>query len=508
MILPSVVKFRGRGQLILPIPIVLHRYCVFCAGIRVPPLTTVERISGQNELKSYHASMQTSIHYTNGVHFCYTAPMKSLLKKLLPESLLSFYHRAMAHFGAWRYGHPSKKMIVIGVTGTKGKSTTGNILWRLLTEAGYTVGLTGTVNYRIGDHEELTTNKMTMSGRMQLQHWLKRMVDAKCDIAIVETTSEGIKQWRHLGVHYDVVMITNLTPEHLESHGGFENYKQAKLELFRHLDRLKPKTITGREIPQVGVVNMDNEHGPSFAATGEYRKILVGESANNDIVLGAVRESLKGTDFAFNGLKAHVPLLGAWNAHNALMAIGAAHAVGVPLEKLATAAGTVEPVPGRMEFVDEGQPFSVIVDYAYEPVSLRLLYEFCRTLIEPDARIITTISSTGGGRDVGRRGPNGATAAELCDYVIVTDEDPYEDDPKEIIDQVAEGAIEAGAVEGENMWRILDRTEGIHKAISLAKPGDVVLLTAKGAEQKMCVAGDRKIDWDDRRVAREALQKS
>lgn len=431
--------------------------------------------------------------------------MKALLKKLLPQVALQAYHRAMAHVGAWRYGHPSREMIIIGITGTKGKSTTGNILWRLLTEAGYTVGLTGTVNYRIGDYEELTTNKMTMSGRMQLQHWLKRMKDAGCDIAIVETTSEGIKQSRHIGVAYDIAVFTNLTPEHLDAHGGFLQYKEAKLELFRYMDSLPAKVLDGREIEKVGVVNMDNEHGAAFAATGDFRKLLVGESANNDIVLGAVRERLQGTEFAFNGEKAHLPLLGAWNAHNALLAAGAAYAVGVPLADTAKSMSAVDPVPGRMEFVDEGQPFSVIVDYAYEPVSLRLLYEFCRTLIEPDARIITLISSTGGGRDMRRRPVNGATAAELCDFVIVTDEDPYEDDPQEIIDQVAEGALEAGAVEGENMWRVRDRAAAIRKAVGLARPGDVVLLTAKGAEQKMCVAGG-KIDWDDRRVARDAIQ--
>ena len=220
-----------------------------------------------------------------------------------------------------------------------------------------------------------------------------------------------------------------------------------------------------------------------------------------------VQETLKGTYFTLNGKKAFVPLLGSWNAENAAAAAGIAKAFDLSDEEIIAGLANVDPVPGRMEFIDEGQNFNVVIDYAYEPVSLRLLYEFCRKVVGPEKNIITLISSTGGGRDVGRRKPNGEVAGELCDYVIVTDEDPYDDDPQEIIDMVAEGVAAAGKVEGENFWRVLDRSEAIHKAVSLAHEGDVVLTTAKGAEQKMVLAGGRKIDWDDRKVMREALKK-
>lgn len=439
--------------------------------------------------------------------------LKKFLKKLLPSALMDAYYKGVARFAAVLYGNPSKKMIVVGITGTKGKSTTSNILWRVLTENGYTVGLTGTINTRIGDQDQLNTNKMTMTGRFGMQRILRDMYIAGCDVAIVETTSEGIKQFRHIAIAYDIAAFTNLTPEHLESHGGFENYKAAKMELFHHLARLPKKHLGHRmhaSAPRATSANVSSEHGEDFLAPGDHNKIRVGQpefGGDLDVTIDNVKETLKGTHFTLNGVETFIPLLGAWNAENAAAAAGIAKAFNLSDQDIAAALQKVEPVAGRMEFIDEGQDFNVVVDYAYEPVSLRLLFEFCRKVVGPDKNIITLISSTGGGRDIGRRKPNGIAAGELCDYVIVTDEDPYDDDPQEIIDQVAEGVAEAGKVEGETFWRVLDRSEAIHKAVSLAQEGDVVLTTAKGAEQKMVVAGGRKIDWDDRAVVREALRK-
>ena len=175
--------------------------------------------------------------------------IKEIIKKLLPKSALGFYHKFLARFAAIVYNNPSKKMVVVGVTGTKGKTTVGNVLWRLLTDAGFKVGLTGTANYRIGEQEFISHYKMSMLGRFKLQQWLARMVRAKCQIAIVETTSEGISQWRHLGIHYDVCAFTNLYPEHLEAHGSFANYKKAKLQLFEHLAALLEKKLTIKSSP-------------------------------------------------------------------------------------------------------------------------------------------------------------------------------------------------------------------------------------------------------------------
>ncbi|MFH1425882.1 MAG: UDP-N-acetylmuramyl-tripeptide synthetase [Candidatus Kerfeldbacteria bacterium] len=432
--------------------------------------------------------------------------VKTFLLKFVPPSWLSTYHLSLAVLSALLYRDPSRGMIVIGVTGTKGKSTISNMLWEFLTDAGHTVGMTGTVNYRIGDEYFLNEDKMTMPGRFKLQSLMRRMKDNGCDIAIIETTSEGIKQWRHLGIDYDVCVFTNLSPEHIEAHGSFEYYKQAKMELFRHLGDLAVKEIDGKNVPRASVINMDSDYAMDFKNIGNYKKITLGKGEDNDLRMSDVNETVGGTEFKVNGQSVFIPHLGEWNAYNCLTAMAAAMAVGAELPQLIAKAPKLEPAPGRMEFIKEGQPFAVIVDYAYEPLSLGLLYTFCRKLVGEGNKLITLISSTGGGRDVARRPKNGEVAGKMCDFVIVTDEDPYDDDPMEIIDQVAEGVKQAGKTEGVDFWRELDRRHAVEKAFKLAKPGDLVILTAKGAEQKMVVAGGKKIDWDDREVAREELK--
>ncbi|HLD22009.1 MAG TPA: UDP-N-acetylmuramyl-tripeptide synthetase [Patescibacteria group bacterium] len=432
--------------------------------------------------------------------------IKRVLKKWIPTVWISFYHKCLSQLAAVVYGFPSQKMIIIGVTGTKGKSSTSNILWKILTDAGHTVGLTGTLNYRIGHFNTLSPYKMTMLGRFKLQQWLHRMVKAGCDIAIIETTSEGIKQWRHLGIAYDIVTLTNLTPEHIESHGGFEQYKQAKQQLFWHIAHLHPKQIRGHIVPRASVVNMDAEYANEFSAIGGYQKVHIGSTKGNTLMLSDIAEELQKTNFVVNGSPVSLPLLGSWNVLNATVAMGVGFVLGISLTDMIQSIQTVDQIPGRMEFIDEGQPFTVIVDYAYEPRSLGLLYHFWREKLGFKHRIITLISSTGGGRDVARRRKNGYIAGSLCDMVIVTNEDPYDDNPQAIIDEVAVGVSEAGKIEGTNMWRILNRREAIGRAFQFAQPGDVVLLTAKGAELSICVAQGKKIPWDDRAVAREELR--
>lgn len=432
--------------------------------------------------------------------------VKEMIKKLIPRSALLTYHRFVAWVAATWYRNPSRELIVVGVTGTKGKSTTSNVIWHVLTAAGFKVGLTGTVNYRIADKNWISPYKMTMVGRFQLQKLLRQMVKAGCQIAIVETTSEGIVQHRHRYIEYDVCVLTNLSPEHLESHGGFENYKQAKLELFRHLERLPRKTLRGELVPRASVINLDNEHAADFLAVGSYPHITIGTDAQSDVRFEDVKESLNGIDFRINELSAHMPLLGKWNAYNGAVAVGVARALNLN-ESVAVHALSAAPyIPGRMEFINEGQNFSVIVDYAYEPVSLELLYQFGKKFVPHGKRLITLISSTGGGRDARRRPLNGKLAAQYCDEVIVTNEDPYDEDPEVIMKAVLDGVKEGGKDIGNHAYYIVDRTEAIAKAFELAKEGDIVFLTAKGAEQKMCVAGG-SIPWDDREVAKKVLRK-
>lgn len=428
--------------------------------------------------------------------------MKTLIKRFAPDWLLSYYHKTLARLAAWQYHYPSSKLIVIGVTGTKGKSSTCNIIWHLLTAAGHKVGIATTANFRIGDKEWLNATKMTMVGRTQLQKLLADMVQAGCQYAVIETSSEGIKQWRHLGIHYDICVWTNLFPEHIDAHGSFEAYKQAKLSLFQHLSQLPPKHIRQTIIQKVVVLNGDSEYVGEFAEQSKVAtKLIWSRSDYRDLT-----ESKDGLSFTLNSHAMTTPLLGAWSIDNIASAIGVALSQGVDYPTIQATLAQLPQIPGRMEKINAGQPFTVIVDYAYEPVSLGLLYRFWRKL-SLQSKLTTLISSTGGGRDVSRRAGNGKVAAELCDDVIVTDEDPYDDDPMEIMQQVAQGVEAGGKVLNQNFWIIPDRRQAIAAAFNMAKPGDVVFLTCKGADQKICRARGKKEPWDDRVVAREELAK-
>ncbi len=433
--------------------------------------------------------------------------MKQLIKKLIPASWLSAYHKLFARLAAWKFHYPSKQLIVIGVTGTKGKSTTANLIWYMLTAAGYTVGIATTANFRIGDKEWVNPSKMTMLGRSQLQKLLADMVAAGCQYAVVETSSEGIKQWRHFGIHYDVAAWTNLFPEHIDAHGSFENYKQAKLQLFHHLSKLPAKELHKQTVNKAVVLNGDSEFVGEFANAALVPTKIVWtrhDNADANLVVSNVQESAEGLSFSVNGHPMTSRLLGEWNLDNITSAIGVALTQGLDYPTIKRGLAPVGLIPGRMERIEAGQSFTVIVDYAYEPVSLGLLYSFWKKL-KPNQKLITLISSTGGGRDVSRRYENGKVAGLICDYVVVTDEDPYDDDPMVIMQQVAEGVAGGGKTFNQNAWVIPDRRQAIVAAFQMAKPGDVVFLTCKGADQKICRAKGKKEPWDDRTVAREEL---
>ena len=442
--------------------------------------------------------------------------MFSTLKKLVPKPLLQAYHWALSLLAAAWYAWPSKRLVVIGVTGTNGKTTVVNLIARILEEAGEKVGLTSTVNFRIAGEDKLNDMKMTMPGRFFLQKMLHRMVEAGCRFAVIETSSQGLEQHRHLGVEYDVAVFTNLTPEHIEAHGGFENYKAAKLKLFRHLTRHPRKELPMRGcIKKVAVVNLESEHAWDFldvAADKKYGFLAegsgtaAGKAAWPMAVVKALDVKLEasGSGFTVRDTRFALKMPGRYNVLNALAAISVGLSQGIPLETMSKALAKVDNVPGRFERIEEGQDFSVIVDYAPEPESLRQVYAAIDRM--PRNRLIHVLGSAGGGRDVARRPILGRLAGEKADVAIVTNEDPYDDDPSVIIGQVAAGALEAGKKEGETLFRIDDRREAIRKAIALAGPGDVVLMTGKGAEQAIVGRGGKLTPWDERKAAREALR--
>ncbi len=435
--------------------------------------------------------------------------MITLIRKLMPKSWLRFYHKIMARLAAFWYQYPSRKMVVIGVTGTNGKSTTVELVARLFESLGVRVGFTSTVRFKIAEREWLNDRKMTMLGRLSLQKLLHQMVRAGCRYAVIEVSSEGLAQFRHQGINFDVAVFLNLTPEHLEAHGGFENYQAAKAELFRHLTRQARKKIEEIEIPKVSVVNLDDEKADYFLGFGADQKIgfttrgttLVGV----DQILRAekIEVTARGSRFEAGGGSFKIKLLGRWNVTNALAALAVGRAFGLPLEQIRDALGQIEGIPGRMEFIDQGQNFTVLIDYAPQPQSMSALYDFLKLI--PKQRIIHLLGSAGGGRDKSRRPILGELAGRNADLVIVTNEDPYDEDPGLIIEQVAAGARRVGKRDGQDLFLILDRREAIRRAVSLAAVGDLVLLTGKGAEQAIMVKNRKKIPWDEREEARKAI---
>lgn len=431
---------------------------------------------------------------------------KTTLKKLIPSSLLSAYHWTLAQLATRIYGDPSQSMIIIAITGTSGKSTTCELLWHILTQTGHRVGLASGIRFFDGVTSTPNNTKMTMVGRFALQRLLAQMKTNNCRYAIVETTSLGLSQYRHLGINIDVAAITNLWSEHDEAHGGFEQYRAAKGKLFQHLSAKPHKTIDGQEISKISLLNADDPNYHYFASFKSDRQLAFSLKSHGPNMLTAdnIVCQRDGCNFEIEAAQFHLPLLGAHNVANALTAITIASSLGISLTDCATALATVNPVPGRLEFIDQGQNFSVIVDYAFEPKAMTKLYDVIGQL--PHNKIIHVLGTTGGGRDSKRGAILGAMAAEFADYVVATDEDPYDDDPMSLIQRVVTGAESKGKVKDSNLFVELKRADGIAKAISLASDGDIVLITGKGSEGTMAVANGKKIAWDDRGAVRLAIQ--
>jgi UDP-N-acetylmuramoyl-L-alanyl-D-glutamate--2,6-diaminopimelate ligase len=434
--------------------------------------------------------------------------MKSFIKKFIPKSVLSWYHLALAHIGAELYSFPSRKMIVIGVTGTKGKSTTAYLIAKVLESAGYKVGLTTTVLFKIGEREWSNDLKQTMPGRFRLQKMLRQMVKAGCHYAVIETSSEGISQHRHVGIDYDIAVFTNLSPEHIESHGSFDNYRAAKLSLFKELPHGLYKVMDGRPVKKIVVANADDPAGVKFLAATADGQWAYGLHVNMpklsgdvEVVFGEqVKTGETGSEFAVNHVLFHLPLLGKFNVYNALAAIAIGLSQQIDLGHMKTALGHIHGLPGRMEEIKNDKGFRVFVDYAHEPASLEAVYQTIKSF-QPK-KIISVLGSQGGGRDKAKRPILGKLAAQYTDHIIITNEDPYDEDPQVIINEVADGALHVARGQVE---KISDRKQALKRAIELAQPRDIVIVTGKGGETKMALKNGRLIDWSDTEIIGQLL---
>lgn len=432
--------------------------------------------------------------------------MKELLKKLVPEQSILVYHNLLARAATAYNGSPSQEMIVIGVTGTKGKTSTINFIWACLTAGGFKTGIISTANIRIGQKELLNKYHMTMPDTRAIQGLMAKMVKAGCRYCLVETTSEGIKHHRHVGINYDIAVFTNLTPEHLQSHhGSFEEYKKMKVKIFRSLVN-NPKTINGQKIDKVIIANNDSEHANFYLDSPADEKLTFSLDKKSDYQAEDVKETSDGVTFKLGDNKFRLGILGRFNVYNALPAIIIARLAGVSDEKIATGLTELTVIPGRMELINEGQDHTVVVDYAHEKESITNVLTTANNMKPAGAKTIILLGAEGGGRDKAKRPIMGELSAKLADYVVVTNVDPYEDDPQEILEDIAVAAEKFGKVRNQDLFVIEDRAEGIRQALALAGKGDVVLITGKGAEQSIVIGG-KKSPWDDRAVVKTELNK-
>jgi len=453
--------------------------------------------------------------------------IKNLIPTKLFKTLQPTYHYLFNLLAAIVYGFPSKELIVIGVTGTTGKTTSVYLIAKTLESAGYKTGFTSTAMFNDGQKEWMNDKKMTMIGRFFTQKILRQMVKNNCKYAIVETTSEGIEQFRHRFINYDILVFTGLYEEHIESHGSFENYKKAKGKLFAHLqhcpvkyvddEKTVIKSVSGikkidlNRVKNIIIVNGNDIYADYFLDFKADKKIAYSLPENKIkdrdklkvINYNMLSASAQGTSFQLENIKIDLKLLGVFNIENAMNAYSVCLSQGIDEQKIKTGLESIKGVAGRLEGIDEGQDFGVIVDYAFEPNALNKLYETVKLFSHK--KIIHVLGSAGGGRDIARRPKLGKIAGEKADIVIITNEDPYDDDPKLIIDQVSLGAEKAGKKTDLDLFKILDRREAIEKAINMATKDDIVLITGKGNEQSICIANGEKIPWDDRAIVRGIL---
>lgn len=422
------------------------------------------------------------------------------LKNIIPDRhpLRLYYHKMLAVLAAIRYGFPSKSLHVIGVTGTKGKTTTTNLIAGVLVEAGYRVGMTSTTGFQVGDRKWVNHSKMTTLNPFFLQKLLREMVNARCQYAVLEVSSHSLVQNRVWGVNFDLAVFTNIGEDHLDYHGGFTEYLRAKGLLFARVNQSarKPK------IPKVMVLNQDDPNFAYFDQFNADKKYTFGLKSGT-CYANEIKYAQTGVSFTLNmpNNKALINLKmpGEFSVYNATAAatVGLANAISITVIKNALEKATT--VAGRFEQIEAGQNFAVIVDYAHTAESLDKLLALYKS--KTPGRLIAVFGATGGGRDKGKRIKMGEAADKSADLIILTDDDPYEEDRLSIIDQIAEGI---NRKEGNGFWKIPTRYQAIKTALKIAQSGDTVVIAGKGAETVQVMAYEKKI-WDDRQVVREIL---
>jgi UDP-N-acetylmuramoyl-L-alanyl-D-glutamate--2,6-diaminopimelate ligase len=411
--------------------------------------------------------------------------------------------QALAYLAAAWNGFPAHHLTVIGVTGTDGKTTTCNLIYSILKEAGIQAGMISTVNALIGDKELDTGFHVTTPDATDVQRYLAQMVQAGLTHVVLEATSHGLAQFRVDACEFDIGIVTNITHEHLDFHQTYEAYRAAKGRLFQMLEETP---IKPHNPPRAAVLNMDDQSYAFLNLLSRVNVISYGLAEDADLRAENARTTPEGIRFSVAGSDLRFPvqarLVGLFNVSNCLAAIAATTlALGLDPEAAWEGIARFQGVPGRMELIDLGQDFTVVVDFAHTPNALRVALTASRQMT--DGKLIAVFGSAGL-RDREKRRMMAETSVELADITILTAEDPRTEPLDQILQEMADGAIRLGAVEGETFLRVRDRGEAIRKALSLAKAGDLVISCGKGHEQSMCFATTEYL-WDDRTAVRAAL---
>lgn len=425
------------------------------------------------------------------------------LKRIVPNAvvrpLLPLYHKCLAFTMALAYGFPARKLVVIGVTGTKGKSTVTEMLFTILRKAGHKTALLSTIRFAINDDSEPNLYKMTLPGRGFVQAFMKKAVETDCKYIVIELTSEAQLQYRTSYLALDGLIVTNIQREHIERHGSFENYITAKREIVAELEHSPKKK-------RVLVTNSDNEWTKEFLKARVTKSIGFSEADVSNLL-----SDDNHVEFVYNETSFSLPLPGKFNALNALPAIMIAEEFGILADDSSHALSFLSVVHGRVERIDAGQDFIAVVDYAHTPDSLSALYNAFS-----NKRKICVLGNTGGGRDAWKRPEMGKIADDNCETVILTNEDPYDEDPRAIVDAMARGMKRGPQI-------IMDRREAVRAALRLAlswskgaesldiardarNQNIAVLISGKGTDPYIMGPNDSKEPWDDARVVREELE--
>ena len=442
---------------------------------------------------------------------------RALPEIALPQLVVRETRVALATAAAWWYGDPSEDLAVVGITGTDGKTTTSFLAVAALEAAGVRTGMTGTVATRIGGVQAADEAHATTPEAPALQQALRAMALAGDTAAVIETTSHGLALARVDAIAYDIAILTNVTHEHLELHGTWEAYRDAKLRLFEKLARGGAHPSSGHHAttwPRAGIVNADDPSAGAFIGVAQEagaRVLTYGTDAAADVRATRVEEDQRRLRIAYDApsgaATVDLQLIGRFNVHNALAVVALGEAIGLDPAAVRDGLASVAVVPGRMERIDLGQPFGVIVDFAHSPASLQTVLDLLAPLAASRGGGLIAVFGSAGERDTAKRPSMGRIAGERARIVVVTDEDPRGEDGATILDAIARGAEAVGKRRDHDLLVIGDRRTAIEAAFERARPGDIVLLAGKGHERAI-IGPHGPVPWNERQEAESALHRA